>query len=135
MPLICVVITFLAPNIQFATQAKKSQENANIEVCGHIALVVPMRPHATARLRMHHPQTLDTFSSPHKTSETKRNEEKKHQINIGNTLAVSNITFMQDSQRVGLPNPFNQDCMTFFWVCIYKSSKPNLFFPSANPHF
>lgn len=47
---------------------------------------------------------------------------------MSNTLAVSHITFVQDSQRVGLPNPSNQDCMTFFFVCIYKSSKPNLIF-------
>lgn len=64
MPLICVVITFLAPNVQFVTQAKKSQENANIEVYGHIALVVPMQSHAIARLRMHHPRPHDNFSSP-----------------------------------------------------------------------
>ena len=78
-------------------------------MCGYVELVVPMYPHAIARLRMHHPRPLGTSSSPHKTSETKRNEEKKHQINISNTLAVSRITVMQDSQRVGLPNPSNQD--------------------------
>ena len=78
-------------------------------MCGYVALVVPMYPHAIARLRMHHPRPLDNFSSPQIQKKQKRNEETKHHINIRNTLAVSHITFMQDSQRVGLPNPSNQD--------------------------
>lgn len=78
-------------------------------MCGYVALVVPMQPHAIARLWMHHPRPLDTSSSPQIQKKQKRNEEKKHHINIRNTLAVSHITFMQDSQRVGLPNPSNQD--------------------------
>ena len=98
---------FLAPNIQLAAPTKKSQENVNIEVCGHIALVVPMCPHAPTRLRKHHPRPLGTSSSPHKTSEQKRNEEKKHHINIRNTLAVF---------------------CGVFCVCIYKSSLPKPFF-------
>lgn len=104
MPLICVVITFLAPNVQFATQAKKSQENANIEVCGHIALVVPMQPHATARLRMHHPQTLDTFSSY--TKHQNKNEMKKRNIILTSEILLLSLA-LQSCRTVK-----ESDCLT-----------------------
>lgn len=73
-------------------------------MCGYVALVVPMYPHAIARLRMHHPRPLDNFSSPQ--IQKNKNEMKKRNIRL--TLGILLILLLVQSCRTVKES----DCLT-----------------------
>lgn len=59
-------------------------------MCGYVALVVPMYPHAIARLRMHHPRHLGNSSSPQIQKKNKK-EMKKRNIRLISVILLLSL--------------------------------------------